>query len=67
MAVIDNSTSALFFIRCGQEDDLVAVDRIEDAYVLLNDGNVDAVVRDAPVLQYYAKRTGRGEVQLVGP
>jgi len=66
IAVIDNSTSALFFARRGQEGDLVAVDRIEDAYALLKEGKVEAVVHDAPVLQYYAQRGGRGDVRLVG-
>lgn len=67
IAVIDNSTSALFFIRRGQENDLVPVDRIGEAYALLKDGMVEAVVHDAPVLQYYAQRAGKGDVRLVGP
>ena len=43
----------------------VLVERIEDAYPLLDD-DVDAVVFDAPVLQYHAAREGGGEVVTVG-
>ncbi len=44
----------------------VLVDDIEDAYPLLLDGEVDAVVFDAPVLQFHAAREGAGEVGTVG-
>ena len=44
----------------------VLVDDIEDAYSLLSEGQVDAVVFDAPVLQYHAAREGAGEVAAVG-
>ena len=44
----------------------VLVDDIEDAYPLLSDGDVDAVVFDAPVLQYHSARDGAGEVTTVG-
>ena len=44
----------------------VLVDDIEDAYPLLAGGEVDAVVFDAPVLQFHAAREGAGEVATVG-
>ena len=44
----------------------VLVDKIDDAYLLLLDGDVDAVVFDAPVLQYHASREGAGEITTVG-
>ena len=44
----------------------VLVDDIEDAYPLLSEGHVDAVVFDAPVLQFHAAREGAGEVATVG-
>lgn len=44
----------------------VLVDNIDDAYSLLADGEVDAIVFDAPVLQYHAARAGAGEVVTVG-
>ena len=42
----------------------VLVDRIDEAYLLLGD-EVDAVVFDAPVLQFHAAREGAGEVATV--
>jgi ABC-type amino acid transport substrate-binding protein len=42
------------------------VDTIEDAYALLEDGTVEAVVYDIPTLAYYAAHEGEGKVQLVG-
>ena len=43
----------------------VLVDRIDEAYPLLPD-EVDAIVFDAPVLQFHAAREGAGEVVTVG-
>lgn len=40
--------------------------QIADAYQALLDGAVEAVVYDAPALQYYAQTEGRGKVALVG-
>ncbi len=45
----------------------VQVDRIEDAYPLLEREEVDAIVFDSPVLQNFASSTGRGKVRVVGP
>jgi ABC-type amino acid transport substrate-binding protein len=42
------------------------VETIEEAYALLDAGEVDAVVFDAPVLLHYANTTGRGRVRVVG-
>ena len=44
----------------------VVVDRVDDAYRLLSEGEVEAVVFDAPVLQYHAAREGAGEVITIG-
>ena len=44
----------------------VVVDRVDDAYRLLSGGEVEAVVFDAPVLQYHVAREGAGEVVTVG-
>ena len=44
----------------------VVVDEIDDAYVLLSEGEVEAVVFDAPVLHYYASHLGGGDVVTVG-
>jgi polar amino acid transport system substrate-binding protein len=45
----------------------VEVERIDDAYPLLEDHRVDAIVFDAPVLQYHAETEGKGAFQVVGP
>ncbi len=45
----------------------VLVDHIEDAYRLLDEGEVDAVVFDAPVLRFHVSREGAGAVTTVGP
>jgi polar amino acid transport system substrate-binding protein len=42
------------------------VKTIEDAYELLIGKRTDAVIYDAPVLQYYANTTGKGLVTVVG-
>ena len=44
----------------------VLVDNIEDAYPLLLHGEVEAIVFDAPVLDFYAAREGAGEVVTLG-
>jgi polar amino acid transport system substrate-binding protein len=43
-----------------------SVSRVEDAYRLVERGEVDAVVYDAPVLLYDAATGGKGKVQVVG-
>ncbi len=45
----------------------VLVDEIDDAYALLEQGEVEAVVFDAPVLRYHAAHEGAGGVATFGP
>ena len=45
----------------------VLVDEIDDAYRLMDEGDVDAVVFDAPVLRFHVSREGVGAVTTVGP
>lgn len=45
----------------------VFVDDIEEAYSLLDTGDADAVVFDAPVLHFHAASEGEGMVTTVGP
>jgi len=45
----------------------VLVEDIGEAYSLLQAGDVDAIVFDAPVLHFHASREGGGEVATVGP
>src|SRR5207244_3180265 len=65
VATTRGSTSAAYLKehRCR----LVEVERIEDAYDALKQHQVEAVVFDAPVLQYYAAHDGKGKVAIVGP
>lgn len=42
-------------------------DQIREAYRALEEGQVEAVVYDSPVLLYYASDQGKGKVQVVGP
>jgi len=43
-----------------------AVAEIDIAYQLLETGEIDAIVYDAPVLQHYASHDGKGKVKVVG-
>ena len=45
----------------------VVVHGVEDSYDLLAQGEVEAVVFDAPVLQFHVSRQGEGRVATVGP
>ena len=45
----------------------VIVHGVDNAYDLLAQGEVDAVVFDAPVLQFHVSREGEGRVTTVGP
>lgn len=64
VVTVKGSTAAAALTERGLE--FRTVTAIEDAYPLLQNGSVDAVVFDAPVLQHYAS-TASGSVLLVGP
>ena len=40
---------------------------MEEVYEALHQGQIDAIVYDAPVLLHYASRQGAGKVHTVGP
>ena len=64
VATVQGTTAANFLAnRNVQEFEVGTIDR---AYALLKQQKVDAVVFDAPVLQYYATRGGAGQVGVVG-
>lgn len=46
--------------------DIKTTDDIEQAYMWLQEGRGDAIVYDAPVLQYYEKNKGKGVFVTVG-
>lgn len=43
------------------------LDSIDEAFAMLVDDQIDAIVYDAPVLNYYAANQGQGIVQVIGP
>jgi polar amino acid transport system substrate-binding protein len=43
------------------------VTKWQEAYARLLEGNADALVGQAPILQYFAANQGKGRVQVVGP
>lgn len=66
VAVVNNSTSASYLERRGKTSKVVRVDAVEEAYALLADKKIDAIIHDAPVLQYYITQLGNGAVRTAG-
>ncbi len=64
VATVAGSTSDQFLRSRGLSH--VSVARIEDAYALLDQARVQAILYDAPVLQHYASTDGAGRVEVVG-
>ena len=64
VATVTGSTSARFL----RENNIsfTGVERIEDAYDLLREEEVEAIVYDAPVLLFHIAREDRGRFQVVG-
>ena len=64
IATVRGSTAARYLE--GKHIAYTPVDKIEDAYALMAQQQVQAVVYDAPVLLYYAATRGKGTVTLAG-
>lgn len=64
LATVANSTAAQYLDE--QRLPYTRVGVVEDAYALLENGTVDAVVYDSPVLLYYAATGGLNRVNVVG-
>jgi len=64
VATVSGTTSVPVLNSYGAN--IKAVTDINDAYEMLMAGQVDAIVYDAPTLQYYAKNAGAGKVAAVG-
>jgi polar amino acid transport system substrate-binding protein len=64
VATIAGSTSATYLKQ--QRLDTKEFKKIDQTYEALNNGEVDAVIYDAPILLYYAAHDGKGKVQVVG-
>lgn len=64
VATVAGSTAADYLARYGINAHTVTA--IEDAYALLQEDRIDAIVYDAPILLYYATHDGFGDVQMAG-
>ncbi|MBO8127994.1 MAG: basic amino acid ABC transporter substrate-binding protein [Peptococcaceae bacterium] len=69
IAVQIGTTGADMAATVKEEDpstEIVTFDRIPEAFLALKQGNVDAVVNDAPVTLYAIKQDESGEIKVVG-
>jgi len=64
VATVKKSTAADYLTMHGITPVFFA--EIDAAYHRLVSGDIDALVFDAPVLQHYAGKQGRGKVKVVG-
>lgn len=64
IATVPNTTAARYL--AANSLPFTSVEKIEDAYRLLEQGKVDAIVYDSPVLLYHALTSGKGRTQVVG-
>lgn len=65
VATVSGSAGASYLVAVGVGP--VLVDKVDEAYRLLEEGDVDAIVFDAPVLRFHVSHQGAGEVTTVGP
>jgi polar amino acid transport system substrate-binding protein len=66
IATVANTTAATELADRGFAGNVLSVDNVLKAYELLDSGKVDAIVYDAPVLQYRAQHSGKGSEKVVG-
>ena len=64
VATVKKSTAAQYLAEQGIEADLF--ENPDQIFHQLETGRVDAVVYDAPVLQHYAAKKGKGKVRVTG-
>ncbi|MCB0940218.1 MAG: transporter substrate-binding domain-containing protein [Mycolicibacterium sp.] len=65
VCAVANTTSSTALNKLGVE--FTAVPNIEDCYPGLRKGSFDAIVDDAPVLEYWVTHDGAGFAELAGP
>ena len=65
VATVSGSAGDAYLVAVGVGP--VLVDDIDEAYRLLAEGDVEAIVFDAPVLQFHASHEGAGAITTVGP
>jgi ABC-type amino acid transport substrate-binding protein len=64
VATVEGTTAAAFLTQLRIPYRAVAT--IEEAFTLMEDGDIEAIVYDAPVLLYYAAGDGQGRTRLAG-
>jgi ABC-type amino acid transport substrate-binding protein len=64
VVTVEGTTSAQYLAE--QRIPYIGTDKIEGAYAMLERGEVDGVVYDAPVLAHYASKADEGQFGLVG-
>ena len=65
VVTVANTTAARYLSQ--QHIRAREVETIDDAYALLDQGEAQAIVYDAPVLLYHTLTAGKGRTQVVGP
>ncbi|MFM9034406.1 MAG: transporter substrate-binding domain-containing protein [Mycobacterium sp.] len=65
VCTVANTTSPPALTRLGVA--FTSLPKIEDCYAGLKDGSFEAVVYDAPVLEYYVNHDGAGIAAMAGP
>jgi ABC-type amino acid transport substrate-binding protein len=65
VATVSGSAGDAYLVAVGVGP--VLVDDIDEAYLLLEEGDVEAIVFDAPVLQFHTAHEGAGAITTVGP
>ncbi len=65
VATVKGSTAADYLTEHGITP--IVFKHAESAFQVLEDGLVDALVYDSPVLLYHASKKGKGKVKVVGP
>lgn len=63
---LKQGTAAASFMKGKYKADYVEFPNIDNAYLDLQAGNLDAVVHDSPNVLYYVKTAGDGKVKAVG-
>ena len=64
VATVEGTTAAQYLAE--QRIRYIGTDNIESAYAMLERGEIDGVVYDAPVLAHYASKAEEGQLGLVG-
>ncbi len=64
VATVSSSTAATYLQ--GKQISAIEYDTKEEAFLALQAEDVEAIVYDAPVLNHYASREGKGHVKVVG-